>query len=364
MAGVADTGSSSASDKRSGPPTIKDVAAIAGVSWRTVSNVVNGHKYISDNTRAKVEAAIAELGYRPQLAGRQLRSGRSKLLTLSVPFISHPYFAQLAHSVVREAERHRYDVVIDETRGIRERELQVASGYRKLLTDGILFSPLALDRPAVEAARDKTPLVMLGEHFQSDTIDSVTVDNVRSVHDATNHLIANGRRRIGFLGHTVEGAIGSADLRLRGYREALASAGLDSDPGHIIDLSKSPASADTEGAYSHEEGYIRVRDMIPTMGALDGLVCGNDLLAIGALRAFREGGVSVPEQVAVVGWDNVPEGAYTSPTLTTIAPNLEEIARFAIEVILARLDDPTAPIQSRVASYSLVVRESAPHFAG
>lgn len=346
--------------RKSGPPTIKDVAVIAGVSWRTVSNVVNGYKYVSVATRAKVETAIAELGYRPQLAGRQLRSGRSRLLTLSVPFISHPYFSQLAHAVVSEAERHHYDVVIDETRGIRERELRVASGYRKILTDGILFSPLALDRATFEAARDGTPLVLLGEHFRSAGIDSVVVDNVASVRDATNHLIDGGRRTIGFLGHAIEGAIGSADLRLQGYREALAAAGLQADDRHIIDLSPSALSADTEGAYSHEEGYARVREMIPRMGGMDGLVCGNDLLAIGALRAFREAGISVPGDVAVVGWDNVAESAYSAPTLTSIAPDLEEIARFSIEAILTRLDDPAAPVQSRVAGYALMVRESAP----
>ena len=348
--------------KRSGAPTIKDVAALAGVSYRTVSNVVNGHRYISDSTREKVEAAIAELGYRPQLAARQLRSGRSNLLTLSVPFVSHPYFAQLAHAVVTQAEQFGYDVVIDETRGLLERELRVAAGFRTILTDGILFSPLSIDLERFEAERGATPLVLLGERFRSAKIDSVVVDNVRSSYDATTCLIDGGRRRIGFLGQVQVGTIGAApaDLRIRGFQLALDAASLEADPRHIIAVSRWDQS-NPDGDYSREEGYERTRELIEKRNGvddLDGLVCANDLLAIGALRAFREAGISVPGDIAVVGWDNTAEAAFSAPSLTTISPDLNEIARLAIVAMLRRLDDPTAAPQTDIAPYRLVQRES------
>lgn len=345
--------------RQGGAPTIKDVALLAGVSWRTVSNVVNGHKYLSDSTKTKVEAAIAELGYRPQLAARQLRSGRSNLLTLAVPFIAHPYFARLAHVVVQEAERHGYVVLIDETHGLPEREKQVAAGYRKVLTDGIIFSPITIAPEMVFSLRDETPLVMLGEHMQSDQIDSVVVDNVKSTREATEHLISIGRRRIAFLGYLADGRLESAALRVKGYREALAHANIDEDAALILGVSGNGLSAPgPDGDYSREEGYNRTRMLIPRIGTVDGLVCGNDLLAIGALRALREADIRVPDDVAVVGWDNTPDGEYSAPTLTTIAPDLDEIARLAVAAVLRRLDQPSADHVTHIAPHSLIIRES------
>lgn len=340
-----------------GPPTLKDVAAVAGVSYRTVSNVVNGHRYISQATREKVEAAIALLDYRPQLAARQLRSGRSNLLTLSVPFVSHPYFAQLAHAVVGQAETFGYDVVIDETRGVLARELRVASGFRAILTDGILFSPLTIDLELFEAERGPTPLVLLGERFRSDRIDSVMVDNVRSTVDVTRTMLDRGRRRLAFLGDVERGTVGAApaDLRLAGFRAALDEFGLD--PVRIIAVSQWD-QMNADGDYSRQEGYDQTIELIASGAAVDGLVCANDLLAIGALRAFREHGVRVPQDVAVVGWDNTAEAAFAAPSLTSVAPDMDELARLAITAMLRRLDEPESEPRTVLAPYSVVVRDS------
>lgn len=356
------------SPQRGSPPTLKDVAALAGVSYRTVSNVVNGHRYISDQTKSRVEAAIAQTGYRPQLAARQLRSGRSKLLTLSVPFVSHPYFAQLAHAVVTQAEHFGYDVVIDETRGLLERELRVAAGFNTILTDGILFSPLSIDLHRFEAERGITPLVLLGERFRSDLIDSVVVDNAQSTYDATMCLLDAGRRRLGFLGQLADGTIGAApaDLRMRGFQRALAERGLVAATHHLIEVSRWEES-NVHGDDSREEGYTRTMDLIARLEGLDGmdgLVCANDLLAIGALRAFRESGIRVPDQIAVIGWDNAAEGAFTAPSLSTISPDLDEIARLAIVALLRRLDDPEAAPRVDVAPYAVVRRDSTHGHAG
>lgn len=350
--------------RRSAGPTLKDVAAIAGVSYRTVSNVINGGAPVSDSTKRRVEAAIAEVGYRPQLAARQLRMGRSNLLTLSVPFLSLPYFAQLAHAVVGAAKRVGYDVVVDETHGDPERELRAARGFGTMLTDGIVLSPMSLSDAQLEAARGSTPLVVLGERIRGARVDRVVVDSVVSSRDATSHLIVSGRRALGFLGTVPDASSGAAaaDLRLEGFREALRTAELEADPRHVLEVSPwDPASPD--GDYSREEGYARVRALLAEpegLAGLDGLVCANDLLAIGALRAFREAEVDVPGQVAVVGWDDSPESAYAAPALTSIAPDLAEIARLAVASVLRLVDDPHAPPRVEQAPYRLVVRESAP----
>ncbi|MFF2271880.1 LacI family DNA-binding transcriptional regulator [Agromyces sp. NPDC058136] len=353
------------STRRSAGPTLKDVAAIAGVSYRTVSNVINARVPVSGPTRERVEAAIAELGYRPQLAARQLRMGRSNLITLSVPFLSLPYFAQLAHAVVGAAERVGYDVVVDETHGDPERELRAAAGFQALLTDGILLSPMSLSDAQLVAARGRTPLVVLGERIRAARVDRVVVDSVTSSRDATAHLIASGRRTLGFLGTVPDASIGAAaaDLRLEGFRSALRAAGLEAEPQHLLEVSPwDPESP--EGDYSREEGYARVQALLSGVhgraGGLDGLVCANDLLAIGALRAFREAGVEVPRDVAVVGWDDSPESAFAAPSLTSIAPDLTELARLAVASVLRLVDDPHSPPRVEQAPYRLVVRESAP----
>ncbi|GAA1516411.1 DNA-binding LacI/PurR family transcriptional regulator [Agromyces terreus] len=350
---------------RSAGPTLKDVAAIAGVSYRTVSNVINGGAAVSAATREKVEAAAAELGYRPQLAARQLRAGRSNLLTLSVPFLSLPYFAQLAHAIVSAAERVGYDVVVDETHGDPERELRAASGYGTLLTDGVLLSPMSLDDGQLAEARRRArpvPLVVLGERIRGARVDRVVVDSVLSSRDATAHLISSGRRSLGFLGAVPDASIGAAaaDLRLEGFRLALREAGLEPDPRQLLEVSSwDPASPD--GDYSREEGHARVLALLER-GPLeiDALVCANDLLAIGALRAFREAGVAVPDRVAVVGWDDSPESAFAAPALTSIAPDLHEIARLAVASVLRLVEDPASPPRVEQAPYRLVARASAP----
>lgn len=344
-------------------PSIKDVAALAGVSWRTVSNVIHGHRYLRPETKAKVEDAITELGYKPQTAARQLRTGRSNLITLAIPYIDHPYFASLAHAVVEAAKEYDYTVLIDETRGLLEKEEQVAHGYQNSHSDGIIFSPLTMPVASILAARDTTPLVLLGEHTLDPRIDHVTADNVESTREATEHLISLGHRRIAFLGYLTEGTLGTGDLRLEGYRRALAAAEIDEDPELVIGAAtqkttSAPVSAESD--YSREEGYARAQQilLLRQTSPIDAVVCANDLLAIGLLRAFREAGVNVPGDIAVTGWDNTPEGGFSVPTLTTVAPDMNAIARFAVEAVHQRILGSTVAPVGRVAPHRLMIRES------
>ncbi|GGD87398.1 LacI family DNA-binding transcriptional regulator [Microbacterium murale] len=358
-----DTSSSASRGDR--PPTIKDVAARAQVSWRTVSNVIHGHRYLRPETKAKVEAAIAELGYRPQAAARQLRSGRSNLLTLAIPSLAHPYFANLAHAVVAAARREGYDVMVDETLGQPERERRVARGYGSIRTDGIIFSPLSLPIDELLGERDSTPLVLLGEHTLHDAVDNVVVDNVGSSREATEHLISLGRSRIGFVGYFPQGTLGTGDLRFTGYKLALESAGLPMDPRLVIDagLKRAPsAPIEAEGDYWRQEGHAIAESLIGRIEDFDAIMCATDLLAIGMLYSFRQHSIRVPEDVAIVGWDDIPESAFSMPTLTTVSPNLEAIAELAVRALLRRISDPAVSPVGDVAGHRLIVRESTAGF--
>lgn len=207
---------------------LKDVAERAGVSVKTVSNVVNGYVHVRPDTRARVEEAIAELNYRPNLSARHLRKGRTGVIALAVPELDIPYFAELARYVVTAAADFGWTVLIDQTGGGREQERVVASGITDHLIDGLIFSPLALTAEDL-AGLDNRPMVLLGERVDHGPADHVVIDNVGAAREITSHLIGLGRRRIAAIGsqRTPEGA--SARLRLTGYTDALRAAGLDYD---------------------------------------------------------------------------------------------------------------------------------------
>ena len=198
--------------------TLHDVARAAGVSIKTVSNVINNFEHIRPTTRQKVQLAIDELGYRLNLSARSLRSGRSGVIGLVVPEFSLSYFAELADAVIKAAERHGQVVQIEQTNGDRARELEVLSSPRIQFSDGVLFSPLGMSNDDADALTVPYPLVLLGERIFMEPVDHVTMRNVEAARAATEHLIATGRRRIAVVGAHEGEIIGSAGLRLRGYR--------------------------------------------------------------------------------------------------------------------------------------------------
>src|SRR5687768_14889540 len=206
--------------------SLRDVAALAGVSVKTVSNVVNGYVHVTEATRTRVQAAIAELNYRPNLAARQLRQGRSDVIALALPELDLPYFAELARSVIKSAEERGWTVLIDQTDGRVEREQLVLDGIRGRLIDGLIFSPIALGAEELGRRRDTVPLVLLGERVYDGPADHVSIDNVAAAREATAHLVGLGRRRIAAIGDQPRPQSQTAHLRRRGYQEALAEAGL------------------------------------------------------------------------------------------------------------------------------------------
>ncbi|ROS79156.1 LacI family DNA-binding transcriptional regulator [Cellulomonas sp. PhB143] len=354
-----------AGGRRPGRVSLKEVAAAAGVSWKTVSNVVNGTGRVGDATRARVEQKIAELGYRPNLAGRQLRQGRTSTLALAVPWVHSPYFALLAHSVIDAAGARGYQVLIEETRADRATELQVARGFEVHAIDGTIFSSLAIGPTEVDEVRGATPLVLLGERDfpgrpGARRTDHVSIDNVLAAREVTEHLLATGRSRLAFLGAdagVLPGPERLENLRVRGFVDALGARGLEPDPRWLVPVQE----------YSRPSGARAVEELLPRIGRIDGLVCANDELALGALYALRRNGVRVPEDVAVTGWDNIEDGRYSDPTLTTVAPDLEAIAETSVDRVVGQIEgaaEGASPAQDVVVPHRVLVRESSGGSAG
>lgn len=336
------------------PARLKDVAVLAGVSVKTVSNVVNDYPFVRATTRAGVQAAIAQLGYVPNLTARNLRSGRTGVIALAIPQLTAPYFAELAHHVVEAALEYGWTVLVDETgqiddTGLRERERKAAAGIRRHMIDGVILSPLALSEDDL-AQYASVPLVLLGERLGSQLADHVAIDNRAAAAELTTHLLSGGRRRIGVIGAQRPPFGHSARQRLRGYRTALEEAGIAYDPELVRMASK----------WGREQGQANTTRLMSLDEPPDAVFCFNDLLGLGAIRALHDLGLRVPEDVAVVGFDDIEDGRFSVPSLTTIAPDKAGIAREAVARLARRLDaDITWEPQEVRVGYRLIVRESS-----
>lgn len=327
---------------------MRDVARLAGVSVKTVSNVVNDFPHVRAATRTRVLAAIDELGYQMNFSARNLSRGRTGMLTLAVPELKLPYFAELTDEVIVAAAERGYTVLVEQTGGAHERELEVLSSDRRRMTDGLIFSPLGLrpgDAPQLEVGY---PLVLLGERALHGDVHHVSMANTAGGRAVTEHLVGRGRRRIALIG-TFEGA-SAGSLRTQGFLDALAAAGLRHDPartGHALEWTRATGA----------EAMRQVLDSGVEVDAVFGL---NDVLALGAMRVLFERGLRVPDDVAVAGFDDIEDGRFSRPSLTTVQPGRAEIARAAVDLLMDRLSEAPrhAPGTEVVVTHRLVVRES------
>lgn len=327
---------------------LRDVASRAGVSIKTVSNVVNGTGSVTAATRERVEEALATLGYRPNLAARHLRRGSSGLIAVALPELTQPYFAEIATELVRAAKARGRIVLLSQTDGTAQAERAIVDGVDLPVLDGLILSPLALDGPALRHRTDTTPLVLLGEHVGDIVFDHVAIDSRVAARDATEHLLGLGRRRVAAVGAQRTGPNETAVLRLAGYRDALAGAGLTLDDRLVGEVDQ----------FHRDDGALAMARLLAGGEPPDAVLCFNDALAFGALRALADHGLRVPEDVAVVGVDDVEEGSFTTPSLTTVAPDKAELARAAVDLLLRRGADPAEPARNVTIEHRLVVRES------
>ena len=329
---------------------LQDVADLAGVSMKTVSNVVHDYPHVSPAMRTKVEAAIAELGYRPNASARRLATGRTGMLSLAFSDVSLPYFAELARIIARLSTERGYRLLLEQTDGTIESERAIVSTREAGLVDGVIFQPSKMPSLEIARHREDVPLVLLGEGPAPLSVDHVMIDNEAAAIEATSHLLGMGRRRIGFVGHEEFDQSVTSMQRLRGYQLALDAAGITVDMDLVI----------PSAAISAHDAAVAMRRALADGRVFDGIVCRDDLAAIGALRALQEHGLRVPEDVAVVGWDDIAMASFTHPSLTTVAPDTTQIATMALDMLEERIAGYTGLGRHRIADHSFVVRESAP----
>lgn len=329
---------------------MQDVARAAGVSMMTVSNVINGHPNVRLETKAKVLKAINDLDYRVNVAARNLRAGRTRTIGLAVAEVDSSYYAQLGARIIAEAAMLDFRVVIEQTGASREKELDALFLSSNRLYDGLILSTVGLGAADTDLLRVDYPVVILGERIFNSPVDHIAMPNVDGARAATEHLIAQGCRRIGFVGGADVDEPNVSSLRHSGYRRALDAAGIDYDPSLLVE----------SHGLSLARGAAAARTLLSSGVPFDGLFCVTDSVALGALRALLDAGVDVPGQVKMIGFDDIEESAYSFPSLSSINPDHDWMARTAVERLVGRISAPASKDEPAelVSNFQVIARES------
>ncbi len=327
--------------------TIRDVARRAKVSVATVSRVVNPSTHsVTPATRRRVLAAVQELAYHPNVIAQSLKNRASRTVALIVPDISNPFFPAIARGIEDTARQRGYAVLLCNTYEDLAREHAYLQLLRKRWVDGLIFATVGSNTRHLRALREEgLPVVLVARDVGGITIDAVLVDNLRGAYDATTHLARLGHRGIAHI--TGPASLRVARDRRRGYEQALSEAGLPGDETLIV-----------AGDFTADGGRAAMVTLLDRGRQFSAVVAANDLMAIGAMEALRAVGRRIPEDVAVVGFDDITFASLVSPALSTVAQPKYRMGQLAMERLLDLMAGASPAGRRIVLEPRLIVRES------
>jgi LacI family transcriptional regulator len=330
-------------------PTLEEIAQLAHTSRSTVSRVINADPNVRESTRQRIQEVIQRLNYQPNQAARTLAGGHTHILALVIPtgvasVFTDPYFPTLILGISSACQERDYSVML----WLAEPEYERRTVMRVLqngFIDGIIISSMSIDEKIVEALiASQLPFILIGHHPQHPEICYVDVENQIGARQAVSHLLALGRRRIACLCGPLNTIVGID--RQKGYQAALKEYDIPVDP-HLV----------LEGNFSEEDGYRLTRSLLPYQP--DAIFAASDAMALGALRLLHELSIPVPQQIAVVGFDDMPFAARSLPPLTTIRQPIIQTGAMAAESLIARIEDPAQAGCSQILlPTELVIRQS------
>ena len=328
--------------------TMTDVAQAAGVSLMTVSRVVNHKDDVSPDTRQRVQDIIHNLGYRPSSIARGLVTQRTGTLGLVVPDIDNPFFSGIVRGAEDEAYARDYSVLLANTSEDPEREIAVLESLEEKQVDGVILCSSRLDEQTLDAVTERfSAVVLISRRLSQDCVATVLIDDEVGGRMATEHLLHSGHRAVGIV--TGPAISHSTRERLRGYRLALEAAGLRYRAEWM--RSCSPVVQD---------GYRAVKELLAVHPEITAIFCHNDLVAVGALQVCHELGRQVPDDLALVGYDDIPMASLVTPPLTTCRVSRSELGGQAMRLLLEQIDDCPGNKQQVLIRPELVIRQSAP----
>jgi LacI family transcriptional regulator len=328
-------------------PTIFDVARAAGVSYSTVSRVVNGHEFVRERTRTRVQDAMAELGYVAHVTARALASGRTQAIGLLAQEIDNPFFSNIIKGVDQEVSSADYDLLLCTTHSRREKEAAYVARLSHGMVDGlVIVLPAGLPEYVATLAGERYPFVLVDHDSDAPGCDVVNAANRVGTKEGIAYLVGLGHRRIGFIGGRPD--VGAALERRAGYEDALADAGIAFDPALVV-----------SGDFMERRGRAAAHELLSRPRPPTAIFASSDAAAFGVLRAAEERGLEVPGDLSVLGFDDIVEAAYVGAALSTVRQPLREMGRVAVRRLLDRLADPrTEPGMRIVMETELIVRQT------
>jgi DNA-binding LacI/PurR family transcriptional regulator len=327
--------------------TIEDIARQLGLSPSTVSRALNDSPLISERTRQRVRAAAEALGYRRNELARALTKGTLRFIGLLIPDITNPFFAEVARGVEDIASARRYGVLLCNTDESLAKEQQYAHFLREHQVSGLILTSPTVDDPCVqELLHTGTPLVLVSRITHVSEVSYVCTDDVQGAILAVEHLIRLGHRAIGFIGGPPE--VTPNQRRLQGYRQALQA--------HNLPFREEITRHG--GSFTQEAGYIIMKEYLQLNSPPTAVFAANDLIALGAIEAIVEEGLSVPEDVAIVGYDDIPFASLPGVELTTVAQPVYEMGALAAEYLLDVLEGKRRKRLWKIFRPRLIVRKT------
>jgi len=304
---------------------IKDVAEKAGVSITTVSHVINETRYVSDDLKTRVQSAMEALNYRPNTLARSLRSGRSRTIGLVIPDISNLFFAEISRKIEDKGFEFGYSVILCNTDDDLEKEKRYIDVLLEKQVDGIIFiSAGEAKENILKQMEMDIPIVVADRDIPSLTSDVVLIDNHEGGYEATNYLITLNHKRIACI--TGPSLVTPSALRVEGYKHALKDAGIPINESLIC-----------QGDFRYESGENCMRNLLKNPEPPTAVFVCNDMMALGAFRAIHECGMKIPDNISVVGFDNIPLSQTAYPALTTMAQPIAEMANISVDLLVERI---------------------------
>jgi len=331
--------------------TLSDVAAVAGVSPTAVSRYLNNRIELPLATRERINAAIAKLDYRPNLMAKRLSTGKTEAISLVTPEISNPFFAELAAAIEAEAQSQGYAVYISSTGGDRKREIDAIKRLHDQHVDGlIMMTNQPDDGTLAKLLNQHDHVVLLDEDIPGVSVPRVFVENEQGAYLGTRHMIEAGHRDIALI--SGPGELMSVRERLAGFVRAMTEASLPVHPDWVL-----------LGEYSRAFGHVAVQHLLTGPARPSAILACSDYLALGVLLGLQQAGLSVPRDMSLVGFDDMPFAELVNPPLTTIRQPIAEMGRIAFELLFALLNK-TEPAPLTRLPVELVVRRSVVQFQG
>jgi len=325
---------------------MREVAERAGVSVTTVSHVINNTRPVNPETRTRVEEAMHTLGYRPNVLARSLRRGVTHTIGIILPDSANPYFAQVVRGIEDTSFAQGYSVILCNSDNNLEKEHHYTNVLVEKQVDGIIFVAAGLSADNIyKLQARRVPVVIVDRHVPDVQVDEVLADNQHGGRLATRHLIDLNHRAIACIAGPT--GLRSSSERVEGYRLALESAGIVFDPKWVV-----------EGDFQYQSGYAGAKELFDHRPPPTAIFACNDLMAIGAYRFAHENNLRVPEQLSIVGFDDVRLAAYTNPPLTTVRQSKHEMGSRAAKLLLDRIAHRDLEPREEVLDTQLVIRGS------